>query len=221
MGRYAAGRRARSRRSRSSRSATPRPTGTISLRRHRVRAPGRRDHRPRRRVLHGDRPRHRVRDVRLPGARARSRSKAATRYAANGSGSRSADGLPRECDPLRGRLVRVPGRRSAPVLDGLDLEIAGRRLARDRRAERRRQDDADQAARAAVRADGRPDHRRRRRRARARPRELAQPDRGDLPGLRALRAARGRQHRRSASVAHLGDEPAIRRAAQRAGRARA
>ena len=83
--------------------------------------------------------------------------KAATRYAPTGSGSRSAEGLPARVDPLRERVVRVPGRGAAGARRARPRD-PGRRLARDRRPERRRQDDADQAARAALRADVRPDH---------------------------------------------------------------
>ena len=55
--------------------------------------------------------------------------KAATRYAALGSGSRSADGLPRESIRFEGVSFAYPGSERA-VLDGLDLEIpAGGSLA--------------------------------------------------------------------------------------------
>ena len=186
--------------------------------RHRVRAPGRRDHRARR-AFFMEADLGTEFGMSAYQALGAFEEKAATRYAAERLRQPQRRRAAARVDPLRGRLVRVPGlgargaRRARP-------RDPGRRLARDRRAERRRQDDADQAARAAVRADGRPDHRRRHRRARARPRELAQPDRGDLPGLRALRAAGGRQHRARRRSRTSATSRRSCRAAQRAGRAR-
>ena len=58
------------------------------------------------------------------------------------------------------------------------------------------QDDAHQAARAALRSDRRAHPARRRRPARVRPRVAAPRDRRDLPGLRALRHALRRERRR-------------------------
>ena len=97
--------------------------------RHRVRAPGRRDHRARRGVLHGEptsAPSSACRPTRRS-ARSRRRRRRGTRPV--GSGSRSADGLPRESIRFEGVSFAYPGS-ERPVLDGLDLEIpAGGSLA--------------------------------------------------------------------------------------------
>ena len=142
--------------------------------------------------------------------------KAATRYAAVGSGSRSADGPAARVDPLRGRVVRVPGLGAAGAGRARPRD-PGRRVARDRRPERRRQDDADQAARAALRAD---------RRA-ASPSTASTSASSTSASWRSRIAAIFQDFVRYelpaadniglGSVAHLGDEPAILRAAQRAG----
>ena len=80
---------------------------------------------------------------------------------------RRADGMPAREIRFRDVTLRV-SRRRAPVLDGFDLDHSRRIVARHRRPERRRQDDARQAAVPAVRPAGRRDRDRRRRSARVR-----------------------------------------------------
>ena len=87
----------------------------------------------------------------------------------------------------------IPG--GAPVLDGLRPDDPGRLVARDRRPERRRQDDARQAAVPAVRPAVGRDRGRRRRPARARSRVVALAGHRGVPGLHPLRAAAARQRR--------------------------
>ena len=115
--------------------------------RHRVRAAGRRDHRPCRAVLHGGRPRHRVRHVRVPGARlVRGEGRDAVRADPLGQPQRRRSA---RASRSGSRTSRSPTRaRSAPCSTG-STSRSRPAVARDRRAERRRQDDADQAARRA------------------------------------------------------------------------
>ena len=109
-------------------------------------------------------------------------------------GDRPAEGLPARGDPVPGRRLRLPAR-GRPVLEGFDLDDPGRRVAGDRRPERRRQDHAGQAAVPALRPDRRRDRGRRHRSARGRRRRLAVAGHRGLPGLRALRAVAARQRR--------------------------
>lgn len=111
-----------------------------------------------------------------------------------GEGARGSRRHAAQGDPLRARELRLRQRwprRAARARP----DDRGRTLARDRRAERRRQDDARQAPRAALRAAERADHRRRARPCRVLGPRLAPPPRGDLPGLRPLRLLRPRQRR--------------------------
>jgi ATP-binding cassette subfamily B protein len=71
----------------------------------------------------------------------------------NPSSRAGAAGRPREEIRFEGVRFAYPGGRE-PVLRNLDLVIPARTFPRDRRAERRGQDDAGEAARAAVRAAG-------------------------------------------------------------------
>ena len=101
---------------------------------------------------------------------------------------------PADRPPVRGRALRLPGP-DAPVLDGLDLELARGAVHGDRRRQRRRQDHARQAAHPAARAHRRPPHGRRHRPRRARRRRVAPPGQRRLPGLRPVRALGRGQHR--------------------------
>ena len=90
---------------------------------------------------------------------------------------------------------RYPGRRA---LGGAAprLHAARGRGAGAGRRERRRQDDAREAARAPLRSRRGPHPARRPRPARVRPRRAAREHRRHLPGLRALPPDRGGEHRR-------------------------
>jgi len=123
------------------------------------------------------------------------------------------DGASRR-DPLRGRELRLR-RRRPPRAARPRPDDPRRALARDRRPERRREDDARQAPRPPLRAAGGTDHRRRHRPALVPGPRLASAPRGDLPGLRALRLLGARQRRLRRAAA-----PARRRPASLGARAR-
>ena len=103
-------------------------------------------------------------------------------------------GMPAREIRFRDVDVRL-SRRRAPVLERLRPDDSRRLVARDRRPERRRQDDARQAAVPAVRPAVGRDRGRRRRPARARSRVVAVARHRGVPGLHPLRAAAARQRR--------------------------
>ena len=115
------------------------------------------------------------------------------RPARSPSGSRSARPAARARDPLPRRHLRLSGRRARAR--ALRPHHPRRLVARHRRTERRRQDDAGQAAVPAVRPAGGRHRDRRRRPARFRPRLVAVAGDRRLPGFHPLRAAAARQRR--------------------------
>ena len=150
------------------------------------------------------RERHRLRRPQL-GARRRGGARGC------GAAARAGDGRGRR--PLAATARPAPGRRPSRARGSLPrrrLRVSRQRaaraggpgprdsggdVARHRRPERRRQDDARQAALPALRPDRGGDRGRRRRPARSRGRRLARARHRGLPGLHALRALAPRQRR--------------------------
>ena len=136
------------------------------------------------------------------------RARAAARTAA------SAAGLPAREIRFRDVTLRLPERGAARAR-GLRPRDPRRLVARHRRPERRRQDDAREAPLPALRPAGRRDRGRRRRPARARRRGLARARDRRLPGLHPLRAAAARQRGAGRRARRRRSAPRSRRPAPR------